>query len=579
MTLVVHLGFGLGLGLAGCSGDISSPGAPAAAPAGAITMAGGGAVSSTSSGAGPGAPGAPASVSQPASVIPSAGDMVTLHTSDAASARRQALIQFLWGADGFPATALPTSVDLDVPTPVTGLSNLARVDELHFQMDAGVESFAYHFIPLTGTQARAVILHQGHSPVLDDDHSLADVSFGMQRTVDNLLTAGYAVLAMYMPGCLPPASGCTIPHEQIVELPTTGNGIKFFLEPVARGLNYLETQAAKDGFTPYTDVAMVGLSGGGWTTTVYAALDPRITLSIPVAGSLPLPMRNAVGDEEQFLPAFYAIADYPDLYALGALGPNRRQIQVLNRHDDCCFGENPAEFSDEGTGQSFDTAVRSYEIAVRKALAEMGSGDFRLEIDEAAPAHMISWNAIASVILEELRVQARPQPAPGTEAFARGPSGTLLHTAADGQVTDTGIAIVGTPAAIALPGGGGYELFARDPHNQLIHAVEDGAAWSAEPLGALLITDPVAVLSGPSARLDVAALAPTYLPEHWSRSGSSWASETVPDAPMTFGPPHLRESRQGQLDLVARDFTHAPFRLQDDADGVWTTLPVTAAGP
>ena len=29
---------------------------------------------------------------------------------------------------------------------------------------------------------------------------------------------------------------------------------------------------------------MIGLSGGGWTTAVEAAIDPRIKLSIPVAG-------------------------------------------------------------------------------------------------------------------------------------------------------------------------------------------------------------------------------------------------------------------------------------------------------
>jgi hypothetical protein len=32
---------------------------------------------------------------------------------------------------------------------------------------------------------------------------------------------------------------------------------------------------------------MFGLSGGGWSTTIAAALDPRITLSVPVAGSVP----------------------------------------------------------------------------------------------------------------------------------------------------------------------------------------------------------------------------------------------------------------------------------------------------
>jgi hypothetical protein len=37
----------------------------------------------------------------------------------------------------------------------------------------------------------------------------------------------------------------------------------------------------------YKHVVLFGLSGGGWSTTIAAAIDPRISLSIPVAGSVP----------------------------------------------------------------------------------------------------------------------------------------------------------------------------------------------------------------------------------------------------------------------------------------------------
>jgi PhoPQ-activated pathogenicity-related protein len=37
----------------------------------------------------------------------------------------------------------------------------------------------------------------------------------------------------------------------------------------------------------YKHIVMAGLSGGGWTTTIAAAIDPRIQLSIPIAGSIP----------------------------------------------------------------------------------------------------------------------------------------------------------------------------------------------------------------------------------------------------------------------------------------------------
>ncbi len=41
------------------------------------------------------------------------------------------------------------------------------------------------------------------------------------------------------------------------------------------------------GALGYDHIVMLGLSGGGWTTTLAAAVDARIALSMPVAGSVP----------------------------------------------------------------------------------------------------------------------------------------------------------------------------------------------------------------------------------------------------------------------------------------------------
>src|SRR5438132_249422 len=120
-----------------------------------------------------------------------------------------------------------------------------------------------------------------------------------------------------------------------------GSAIKYFLEPTAISLNYLKTGSRADHFPTYETFHMICLSGGGWTTTVYAAIDPTITCSFPVAGSIPLYLRTggSVGDREQFEPAFYNIAGYPDLYILGSEGRGRKQVQILVRLDDCCFGQ------------------------------------------------------------------------------------------------------------------------------------------------------------------------------------------------------------------------------------------------
>ena len=148
---------------------------------------------------------------------------------------------------------------------------------------------------------------------------------------------------------------------------------------------------------------MTGLSGGGWTTTLYAAIDPTIRCSFPIAGSIPLYLRTgaSIGDREQTDPAFYTIAGYPDLYLLGAHGPGRKQIQILVRKDDCCFGE--AQHDPTHAGALYFDAVRAYETKVQTALRKSGSGTFHLEIDETAPTHMISHHAIEKILLPALR--------------------------------------------------------------------------------------------------------------------------------------------------------------------------------
>ena len=143
---------------------------------------------------------------------------------------------------------------------------------------------------------------------------------------------------------------------------------------------------------------MAGLSGGGWTTTLYAAVDPSIRYSFPVAGSIPLYLRTggSVGDKEQYLEEFYRIAGYPDLYVLGALGPGRKQVQILNRHDDCCFGEKQHDYA--RSGLEYEPAFRVYEKQVQAAVH--GAEHFRLVIDDSAPRHMISAEAVQIMVRE-----------------------------------------------------------------------------------------------------------------------------------------------------------------------------------
>lgn len=325
---------------------------------------------------------------------------ITVHSAREIAAKRRTLIQFLWGDSGFPKRRLPDTVLTNVASPVKELNHLARVDEFRMELAPGLQGLAYHFIPQSPNR-ELVVLHHGHGCTLDDDPSPDDKGYGLQRTIAALLREGYGVLGVFMPHMRP--GDCTGHHDQMFLTNTVGSPIKYFLEPTAISLNHLKTGSGAGRFPKYRTFHMAGLSGGGWTTTIYAAIDPTIRCSFPVAGTIPLylRMKGSVGDREQYDAAFYSLAGYPDLYILGAHGRGRAQVQILVRRDDCCFGE--AQHDVETTHLAYAEALRDYERGVVVALKEIGHGSYRLHIDEKAPSHMISHHAIEDVILPELR--------------------------------------------------------------------------------------------------------------------------------------------------------------------------------
>jgi len=324
---------------------------------------------------------------------------ITVHSARQVAEKRRALIHYLWGAEGFPRR-LPDAVLTNVPSPVKQLDHLARVDELRIEMAPGLQGLAYHFIP-KHPNFELVIVHHGHACTFDDDPSPRDAGYGLQRTIRALLREGYGVLGVFMPHQRP--GDCSGGHDAMFQLTTTGSPIKYFLEPTAISLNYLKGRSRADHFPKYRAFHMIGLSGGGWTTTIYAAIDPTIRCSFPVAGTIPLYLRSggSIGDREQFEPSFYAKAGYSDLYILGGEGKGRRQVQILVRRDDCCFGE--AQHDAKSIGSGYAESMHDYESRVQAALKEIGYGSFHLEIDETAPSHMISHHTIEEVLLPELR--------------------------------------------------------------------------------------------------------------------------------------------------------------------------------
>jgi polygalacturonase len=327
---------------------------------------------------------------------------IRIHNKAEAAKKRVEIIRAIWGRDSLPQRS-DVVLSADILSPLNPSSFVARVDKIEIPVNAPVaegtepiKDLAYLFVPVSRNN-RLVILNPGHTCTVKSEPKGEE--YRIEETITGLLQGGFDVLAVYMPHVTD--TGCSLDHCRVMNTPLGEGdhpatyGLRFFLEPEIVGLNYLLKHYQ------YQNVNMIGLSGGGWTTNLLAAMDDRIKYSFSVAGSMPLYYRHAgsMGDVEQFLPQLYRdIAGYPDLYVLGAIGKGRKQVQILNRYDDCCFGQKQHD-----PERNYDADLNTYEQSVKERLNLLGARDhYDLVIDEEAPRHQISGYALKEVILKEL---------------------------------------------------------------------------------------------------------------------------------------------------------------------------------
>jgi hypothetical protein len=317
--------------------------------------------------------------------------LISLRQPQDASSKRDQLVSFIWGPNGLPKEQ-PASVEKAIHDErYAKLDNLRQIDRLTVNMEWGLTSTAYHFIPAQGN-GKLIIYHGGH----DGDFIVA------KDLIAFFLKNNFAVIGMSMP-LEGPNNHPVVELERIGKLQLTfhdqlkllkmksGHPVQLFLTPVAVVLNYAQPLG-------YDSIFMTGVSGGGWTTTMYAAVDPRITRSYPAAGTLPLHLRkdrlrtNSAqrpadwGDYEQTIPELQSIANYLELYLLGSLGEHRKQLQIINQNDPCCMG-----------GEAF----KAYEGTVNDRTRSLGGGSFAVYLDTKNRNHSISSDAM-SVILHDI---------------------------------------------------------------------------------------------------------------------------------------------------------------------------------
>lgn len=342
-------------------------------------------------------------------------NQIRFDTPAAADARRAQLVDFIWDG-GLPTTLPAVTQNVTLPNLAIGIdpANVARADRL----DANVagwdfHAFSYLLHPTNTSNAnKVVIVHQGHADTFES---------GVGSTANHLLRNGFTVALMQMPlhgwntdrtAVIPGRGTLTYnSHDQMIlntAVNQGGEGFRLFLEPVVQNINYVTANIAG-----LEEVGMVGLSGGGWTTSLASAVDPRIKRSAPVAGSAPLYQRNidgnsaTIGDAEQYYLPLYrediaadgsggGVATWLEIYALGAYGEGRQQIQVTNEFDACCFS---------------GTAANSYKNIVADKVNHLAAGKFQHSLDSSHELHMISRQTIADAINPLFGI-TKPAPVP-----------------------------------------------------------------------------------------------------------------------------------------------------------------------
>ena len=293
--------------------------------------------------------------------------------------KREALNQLIWKTKSIP-NSYPDIIEKNIlDERFNDLNNLKQIDKFSIEMKHGLSSYVYLFLPEKANN-QLIIYHQGHSGGFINGKS----------TISYFLKNGYTIAALSMPLLginnqptvdlkhLGPVK--FIGHKQFQLLETDDfSPISYFFTPVNHSLNYLD-----DNYN-FTNYYMIGISGGGWTSTIYPAVDTRISKSFAVNGSLPLFLRlnpEDVGDYEQFHPDLFKIANYLELYIMSSYGENREFTQVFNKYDPCCFAGLKYEY---------------YEVELQQIIANLGKGNFSVISDDTHREHKISEYVISLI--------------------------------------------------------------------------------------------------------------------------------------------------------------------------------------
>ncbi len=309
--------------------------------------------------------------------------LIEIHNAEDVTEVRRQLIELVFGQSLLPTQVRPQTFSENITDPdYADLERLRSIDSLTLTMTQEIQSVMYLF-HAEAPNGRLIIYHQGH----DGDFLLG------KATIQGLLRHGYDVIALAMP-LLGKNNRPTVNidgvgfiylknHEWMRFL---DRPLQFFMYPILAAVDY---GLAMDR---YRDISLVGLSGGGWSVTLYAALDPRVRHTYQVGGTMPFFLRSPVpdvydghvGDFEQNYPLLIQTANYLELYVLGAAGENRKEVQIINQFD-----------SVAAHGVKYQT----YEKVVAEQVDAISlGGSFKVYLDSENPEHTISSTSLECIL-------------------------------------------------------------------------------------------------------------------------------------------------------------------------------------
>lgn len=256
--------------------------------------------------------------------------------------------------------------------------NISSYDIIQITTNEVIKSKIIVFYPKINKKNEAVIYQNGHG----EDPNIEI------RCINRLLKEGFIVIRINMPlkgenevptYYFPNMGNIKIENHEILNyLP---NPYLSYFAPIRSSILYVKEKYNINTFH------MMGISGGGWTTQLYAAMDTTIKRSYAIAGSVPIEYRFISpydkGDAEQHDPRIYSNISYPEIYVLGAAGYNRSQIHILNKYDPCCFQAEAGKY---------------YKKAICEKINMLKVGEFQFIADSTEKTHTISDYALEHII-------------------------------------------------------------------------------------------------------------------------------------------------------------------------------------